>query len=82
MIHLDEKLYGLSGDWGFAKAKSKRKLNKFAKSDVDLIYYQKKGFLYINGNGEDKGFGDLDEGGLLAVLKGKPSLKAGDIQLI
>ena len=82
MIHLDEKLYGLSGDWGFAKAKSKRKLNKFAKSDVDLIYFQKKGFLYINGNGEDKGFGDLDEGGLLAVLKGKPSLKIGDIQLI
>ena len=82
MIHLDQELYGMSDDWGFAKTKSKRKLNKFAKSDVDLIYFQRKGFLYINGNGEDKGFGDLDEGGLLAVLKGKPSLKAGDIQLI
>ena len=82
MIHLDEKLYDLSDDWGFAKTKSKSKLNKLAKSDVDLIYFQKKGFLYVNGNSEDKGFGDPDEGGLLAVLKGKPSLKAGDIQLI
>ena len=82
MIHLDGKMYDLPDDWGFAKTKSKRKLSKFAKSDVDLIYFQRKGFLYVNGNGEDKGFGDLDEGGLLAVLKGKPSLKAGDIQLI
>ena len=82
MIHLDEELFGLSDDWGYAKTKSKRKLNKFAKSDVDLIYFQRKGLLYLNGNGEDKGFGDFDEGGLLAVLKGKPSLTADNIQLI
>ena len=82
MIHLDQELYGMPDDWGFAKTKSKRKLNKLAKSDVDLIYFQRKGFLYLNGNGEDKGFGDFDEGGLLAVLKGKPSLTADDIQLM
>ena len=69
MIHLDEKLYGLPDDWCFAKTKSKRKLIKLAKSDVDLIYFQKKRFLCINCNGKDKGFGDLDEGGLLAILK-------------
>ena len=69
MIHLDEKLYGLSDDWEFAKAKSKRKLNKLAKSDVDLIYFQKNGYLYFNDNGEDRGFGNRNEGGLLAILK-------------
>lgn len=69
IIHLDEKLYGLSDDWEFAKAKSKRKLNKLAKSDVDLIYFQKKGYLYFNGNDEDRGFGNRNESGLLAILK-------------
>jgi hypothetical protein len=81
-IHLDQELYGLSDDWRFAKTRSKRRLNRLAKSDVDLIYFQKKGFLYLNGNGEDRGFGNRTEGGLLAILKGQPSLGAADIQLI
>ena len=70
----------LSEDLSFKKARSKRKLKSFAKEDFELIYFQKKGALYINGNGPAKGLGDPDEGGLLAILKGNPGLTGNDLQ--
>ena len=66
----------------FASTKSKKGLKKLALKDYDLIYFEKKGQLFLNGNGTGKGYGDSDEGGLLAILKGKPSLKATDIAFV
>lgn len=66
----------------FASTKSKKGLKQLALKDYDLIYFEKKGQLFLNGNGTGKGYGDSDEGGLLAILKGKPSLKATDIAFV
>ena len=49
------------------------------RGDCDFIYYQPKGGLYYNENGDGRGFG---EGGLLAALKGSPELSAEQIALV
>ena len=77
-IVLNGKHYG--NNFSFKRASSKSQLKKFAKQDIDLIYLNKKGQLFFNGNGIEKGFGDLDEGGLMAVLKGQPSLSKNNFQ--
>ena len=66
----------------FKKAKSKKQLRHLAKKDVDVIYYEKLGRLYFNGNGDLDGFGNKNEGGLLAILKGGPTLAANDFQIM
>ena len=50
--------------------------------NIDLIYFEKKGQLFLNANGAERGFGNKQEGGLLAVLKGGPSLTAANIEII
>ena len=40
---------------------------------------QKKGGLYFNENGSDKGFGD---GGIIAILKGVPDLTSDNLEFI
>ena len=74
----------LSSDSGisFASTKSKKNLKQLSQKNYDLIYFEKKGELFLNGNGTAKGFGETDEGGLLAILKGKPNLKATDIAFV
>ena len=47
--------------------------------DIDFLYDQKKGSLYFNENGADKGFGD---GGIIAILKGAPELTATHLELV
>jgi hypothetical protein len=66
----------------FKKAKSKKQLRHLAKKDIDVIYYEKLGRLYFNGNGDLDGFGNKNEGGLLAILKGSPTLAANDFQIM
>jgi hypothetical protein len=63
----------------FAAAKNKRKLKELAKKDFDFLYDQKKGGLYFNENGADKGFG---EGGIIAILKDAPDLTASNLEFI
>ena len=63
----------------FAAGKNKRKIWKLAKKDFDFLFDQKKGGLYFNKNGADKGFG---EGGIIAILKGAPDLTAGNLEFI
>ena len=46
------------------------------KSDVDVVYDESKGKLYLNDNGTAKGWGAKKVGGLLAKFKGKPELTA------
>ena len=44
------------------------------KSDAAVVYDEKKGKLYLNENGEEKGWGKKKVGGLIARFKGKPEL--------
>ena len=72
----------LDNEIEFKKAKSRKHLKRLAKQDIDVIYFEKLGQLYFNGNGDSNGFGNKKEGGLLAILKGGPALLADDIQLM
>lgn len=66
-------------DISFISTRKKKKLKSLAKKDYDFIYFEKKGQLYYNGNGIGKGWGSKDEGGIIAILKGKPSLSSEDL---
>ena len=64
----------------FASGKNKKTVKKkLAKLDIDFLYGQKKGGLYFNENGADKGFGD---GGIIAILKGAPDLTSDNLEFI
>ena len=60
----------------FAIASSKKELKQLMKSDADVVYDEKKGKLYLNTNGEEKGWGKKKVGGLIARFKGNPELRA------
>ena len=49
------------------------------KSNKDIVFNLKKGFLYFNENGKEKGWGD---GGLFAKLQGAPELGADDFTIV
>ena len=66
----------------FASASSKKELKNYSKQDIDFVYFESKGRLFFNGNGVKKGWGDDSEGGLFAILKGKPELSAEDFTLL
>ena len=66
----------------FASTKRKKKLKKLSKDDYDFVYFEKKGRLYFDGNGAEKNWGNSSEGGLVAILKGKPELTLEDITLL
>ena len=70
--------YSVEGTDGgsFAIASSKKELKQLMKSDADVVYDEKKGKLYLNANGEEKGWGKRKVGGLIAKFKGKPELSA------
>lgn len=68
------------GDGVVSVAESRRDFQQLRNSgDCDFIYYQPRGGLYYNENGEESGFG---EGGLLAAIKGAPELTAEQIALV
>ena len=81
-IWLDQEAYGLGNKAKVVKCNSRNRLRKLAKTNHELIYFKKKGFLYINGNGKDSWMGEPDEGGLLAILKGKPQLRNNHIDFL
>ena len=78
-LRIDGDLFGVGGNASYKSAKNKRSLVKLAKKDFDFLYDEKKGCLYFNENGADKGFGD---GGIIAVLKGAPDLNSNNLQFI
>ena len=80
ILEIDADSFGIDVSGTFAAAKNKKMLKKqLAKLDVDFLYDQKKGGLYFNENGSDKGFGD---GGIIAILKGAPDLTASNLEFI
>ena len=65
---IDEVVEDLESDPTLAIADSKKELKQLAKEDHELIYFEPKGELYVDGNGSDKGFGGKSDGGLIAEL--------------
>ncbi len=65
-------------DWTFKSARNKKKLNKFAKRDIDFIYDQKKGDLYYNENGDRKGWG---LGGAFAQFDDRPRMTSDQLSV-
>ena len=66
----------------FASASTKKKLKRLSKQDYDFVYFEKQGQLFFDGNGTAPGWGTSTEGGIFAILKGKPELSAEDFTLL
>jgi hypothetical protein len=64
----------------FAIAKDTKNLNKLLVSDTNFIYNQPKGELIFNANGVQSGFGE--NGGVFAILVGKPSLTGSSVSFV
>ena len=58
----------------FAIASNKKQLKALMGSEADVVYDGKKGKLYHNANGGEKGWGKKKVGGLIARIKSKPEL--------
>ena len=64
----------------FKTARNKKSIRKkLSKKEFDFLYDQKKGGLYYNQNGVEKGLG---EGGIIAILKGSPDINSENISFI
>ena len=70
--------FGINDNFTFAAGKNNKSVKKLANEEFDFIYDEKKGGLYFNENGADKGFGG---GGIIAVLKGAPDLTEANLEL-
>ena len=79
-LEIDVDSFGIDSSVTFAAGKSKKAVKKqLAKQDFNFLYDEKKGGLYFNENGADKGFGD---GGIIAILKGAPDLTSDNLEFI
>ena len=79
-LEIDADSFGIGSTATFATGKNKKAVKKkLAKQDIDFLYDEKKGGLYFNENGADKGFG---EGGIIAILKGAPELTSGNLEFV
>ena len=78
-LEIDGNNFKINDSPTFTSGKNKKTIKKLAKKDFDFLYDEKKGGLYFNENGSDKGFG---EGGIIAILKGAPELTSGNIDFI
>ena len=79
-LEIDTDSFDIDSSATFAAGANKKEVKKvLAKQDFDFLYDQKKGGLYFNENGSDKGFG---EGDIIAILKGAPDLTASNLEFI
>ncbi len=79
-LEIDAESFDITGSATFAAGKNKKVVKKkLSKQDFDFLYDQKKGGLYFNENGSDKGFG---EGGIIAILKGAPDLTSDNLEFL
>ena len=79
-LDIDTDSFGIDSSATFASGKNKKVVKKkLAKQDFDFLYDEKKGGLYFNENGADKGFGD---GGIIVILKGAPDLTSTNLEFI
>ena len=79
LLEIDVDSFGIDGSATFATGVNKKAVKKISMQDFDFLYDQKKGGLYFNENGADKGFGG---GGIFAILKGAPDLNSSNLEFI
>ena len=79
-LEIDADSFGIDSSATFATGKNKKVVMKnLAKQNVVFLYDEKKGGLYFNENGAEKGFG---EGGIIAILKGAPELTSESLSIV
>ena len=78
-ILLDNDLFDLDTEIDLKYCQTKKDVRQALKSEANFVYDERKGFLYFNQDGEEKGSGD---GGLFAKLKGAPELGADDFTIV
>jgi len=79
-LEIETDSFGIDSSATFASGENKKIVKKqLAKQDFDFLYDQKKGGLYFNKNGSDKGFG---EGGIIAILKRSPYLTSDNLEFV
>ena len=80
MLEIDTNSFVIDSFSTFAAGKKRKAVKKkLAKQHFDLLYDQKKGWLYLIEHGADKGFG---EGGIIAILKGAPDLTSDNSEFV
>ena len=79
ILEIDAVSFGIDGSASFASGNDTKAVKKLAKQDFDFLYDEKKGGLYFNENGSDRGFGD---GGIIAILKGAPELNSDNLEFV
>ena len=78
-VQISSGIFGLSGTGTFKIAKNSKDLTKLLASDTQFIYNKGDGGLYFNENGSASGYGN---GGIFAVLEGKPTLGTGSVSVV
>ena len=73
-------LPGLTGrdSFSFIATNNRKDLKKISRQGYDIVYYEKKGFLYHDGNGIGKNWGSQKEGGLFGRIDRGLELTADD----
>ena len=78
-IIINKKIFEVGKKISLKSVSGKKALKKALASNKEFVYDEKKGFLYFNENGEEKGWGD---GGLFVKLQGAPELVTTDFMII
>ena len=76
---IGEALLDADSNYDLAIAESKRDLKQLSREDFDLVYFEPKGDLYLDGNDGGKGFGGKQSGGLLVDLPNETALSSEDV---
>ena len=79
IVIADEVVGDLAEDPTLAVADTKKDLKQLSKDGYDLLYFEPKGDLYVDGNGDSKGFGKKSEGGMIADLPNDTILTESDV---
>ena len=79
IVIADEVIGDLTEDPTLAVADTKKDLKQLSKDGYDLLYFEPKGDLYVDGNGDSKGFGKKSEGGMIADLPNDTILTESDV---
>ena len=75
----NEIIGGLAEDPALAIASTKKVLKQLSREGYELIYFEPKGDLYLDGNGDSKGFGKKSEGGMIVDLPSDTVLTENDV---
>ena len=79
IVIADNVVDDLTEDPTLAIADTKKDLKQLSKEGYDLVYFEDKGHLYVDGNGDSKGFGKKSEGGIIADLPNDIILTESDV---